>query len=67
MSAINVIKRGVVPELEPMQVTCRKCKSVLEFVPAAVKRVFDQRDGDFYSFDCPVCNATVTKAVKEAK
>ena len=26
-------------------------------------RVFDQRDGDFYTFKCPVCGHAVTKAV----
>jgi len=57
---IKVIRKGTPPEETPIQVECRRCRSVLEFVPASVKRVFDQRDGDFYQFLCPVCGTTVT-------
>lgn len=62
--SIKVIKRGVIQESIPRTATCRRCRSELEFVPAEVKRVFDQRDGDFYQFACPVCSATVTVSVK---
>lgn len=61
---IKVIKRGVVAESIPRITDCNKCHSELEFVPAEVKRVFDQRDGDFYQFACPVCSASVTVSVK---
>lgn len=60
---IKVIKRGVVKESIPRTTDCIKCHSELEFVPSEVKRVFDQRDGDFYQFNCPVCNASVTVSV----
>lgn len=61
---IKVIRRGVVKESIPRTTDCTICHSELEFVPSEVKRVFDQRDGDFYQFSCPVCNASVTVSVK---
>ncbi len=61
---IKVIKRGVVKESIPRTTDCTKCHSELEFVPSEVKRVFNQHDGGFYQFDCPVCNAYVTVSVK---
>ncbi len=60
---IKVIKRGVVKESIPRATDCTKCHSELEFVPSEVKRVFDQRDGDFFEFACPVCGKSVTRAV----
>ena len=61
---VKIIKRGEIPELAPMQATCNHCKTEVEFVAAEVKRVFDQRDGDFYQFDCPVCSRSITRAGK---
>ena len=61
---IKVIKRGVIAESIPRTTDCQKCHSELEFIPSQVKRVFDQRDGDLYSFACPVCNAPVNVSVK---
>ena len=60
---ITVIKRGVPKDEVPLQVDCRRCESILQFRPVDVERVFDQRDGDFYTFKCPVCGRAVTKAV----
>ncbi len=60
---MKVIKRGEIPEAKPIHVDCRNCRSEIEFVPIEVKRVFDQRDGDFYQFECPVCGKQITKAI----
>jgi len=60
---MKVIKRGEIPEAKPIHVDCGNCQSKIEFVPMEVKRVFDQRDGDFYQFECPVCRGMITKAV----
>jgi hypothetical protein len=60
---MKIISRGEIPEAIPLRVTCRNCHSEIEFVPSEVKCVFDQRDGDFYQFDCPVCRKSVTRAV----
>ena len=57
---IRVIKRGALPEETPRQAECRKCLSILEFIPKTVQLVFDLRDGDFYQFTCPVCGSNVT-------
>ena len=60
---MKVIKRGEIPETKPLNVTCNNCHSEIEFLPMEVKRVFDQRDGDFYQFDCPVCRKLVARSV----
>lgn len=60
---MKIIKHGEIPELVPMRATCSHCHAEVEFVAAEVKRVFDQRDGDFYQFDCPVCRRSITRAV----
>jgi len=55
--AIKVIVRGTPPQETIYRVNCRTCASVLEFRPSdpEIKYNSDQRDGDFYSFHCPVC------------
>lgn len=58
---MKVIRQGVIPEQQPMQATCSHCNAVIEFKPEEVRRVSDQRDGDFYQFACPCCGRPVTK------
>ena len=36
------------------------CKAVLEVEHRELRYVMDQRDGDFYQFDCPHCKKYVT-------
>jgi len=58
---MKIIKRGSDPRTEPIQATCRNCQTIFEFHLMEAKYSSDQRDGDFYSIACPVCNQTVTK------
>lgn len=60
---MRIIKPGIVPGTAPQTVTCRHCQAVIEFTANEVRRQFDQRDGDYYEFNCPSCTGFVTKAV----
>lgn len=60
---MEIVKRGQLPGDEVHECTCRNCRSVLRFKAGDVARVFDQRDGDFYRFKCPVCEQDVTVGV----
>jgi len=54
---MKLIKRGVDPKTVLRHATCNKCKSEYEFTLSdpEVKRTYDLRAGDFYSFPCQVC------------
>lgn len=56
---IKIIKRGVDPAKKLYQGTCHNCATVVEFPRSAAKYNADQRDGDYLSVDCPVCNQTI--------
>lgn len=58
---MKIIQRGTDPKSTPIRATCNNCQTVFEFHPIEAKYSYDQREGDFYSIDCPVCNKTVTK------
>lgn len=60
---MKIIKRGTDPKAEPLRATCNNCQTVFEFHPIEAKYSSDQRDGDFYSIACPVCNQVVTKDI----
>lgn len=64
--AIEILKRGIVPEKEQQFVqTCSHCKSRLQFLSGDARREFHagygQRDPEYYSYsiNCPVCKAVV--------
>lgn len=56
--AIRIVREP--PEDTPKQTTCSTCKSTLEYTSADVKHNSDQRDGDFDTFNCPVCRNQIT-------
>ena len=58
---MRVIEKGIPKQDRPITATCRHCESKIEFRPSEVERVHDQRDGDFYRFDCPVCKESVIR------
>ena len=59
---MKIIKQGTNPESQPIRGTCNHCHTVIEFHPMEAKYTSDQRDGDFYSIECPTCNRTITAA-----
>lgn len=64
---MKLIKDGR-SENKPVQVICGRCKSVLEVVPADVKRKhYDQRDGNCYEFVCMICTSSIHVDMKHTK
>ena len=55
---IEIIKRGTLPEEKKTEYTCNRCASVLGVARKDTTYVHDQRDGDFWKFQCPVCEET---------
>ena len=53
---IEIIKRGKIPQEKKYEATCYTCKTVFTALQEDGKVVNDQRDGDFVTFHCPVCN-----------
>lgn len=60
---MKIISRGDFPLRHVIRTSCRNCQSVFEFEPKEAERIEDNRDGDFYSIRCPVCDNIVTKSV----
>lgn len=56
---MKIIKRGTPPNENPYHVECRSCHSEIEFMRIEAKLVPDQRDGDFLTINCPVCNVEI--------
>ncbi len=64
--AIEVLKRGTIPELEQtFECACSHCKSKLKFTSADARREYHashgQRDPEYYTYhiNCPVCRAAL--------
>lgn len=60
---MEIIKRGSIPGEREHEVTCYRCKTVFRFKEHEAQKHYDQRDGDYLSIDCPVCDGIVTKNV----
>jgi hypothetical protein len=60
---VTIIKSGRSPRPQAHQLTCVGCGSVLRFHEYEGTRVSDQRDGDYFTFKCPICHRALTKAV----
>ena len=61
---MKIISRGEIPEKKPVRMTCDHCKTLAEFEQSEMRPVFDQRDGDYWSVSCPVCEREITKAIR---
>ena len=61
---MRIIKEGVKPSTE-VEFKCRKCGTIFAAVMnLEARRIYDQRDGDYWQCDCPLCNQFCTKAAK---
>jgi RNase P subunit RPR2 len=58
---MRIIRRGVLPEEKIYRASCNHCKTEVEFTGAEGRLKYDQRDGNFYTVTCPVCNNLITK------
>ena len=54
--AIQIIQRGVLPEAIRYKTKCRHCNTIFSFLKSDAHLTVDQRDGDFYTIECPVCS-----------
>ena len=61
---VEIIKRGVPRGEVVHDITCRFCKSELRFKEHEAKRHYDQRDGDYLSITCPVCQSVINKDIR---
>lgn len=58
---VEVLKRGTPPADVVYEVRCIQCKSQLSFKRSEAKCIHDQRDGDYLTITCPVCQHEVTR------
>lgn len=64
--AIEIIRRGHLPENDRFEAQCHNCKSYIAFLRSDGKLTFDQRDGDFLTVDCPHCGKSVHVSTRKA-
>ena len=53
---MKILKRGVKPEEKIYIGKCNICGTIVEAKGNEVKNTYDQRDGDYHTINCPVCN-----------
>jgi hypothetical protein len=58
---MRVIKPGKRPEDEEIELTCGHCGAVIAVVISEMECVPDQRDGDYYSIRCPMCQRRINR------
>ena len=54
--AIQIIQRGVLPAAIRYKTKCRHCNTIFSFLKSDARLIDDQRDGNFYTLECPVCS-----------
>lgn len=59
--AIEIIKRGQIPEEKKYRGCCSNCRTEFSFQQKDAKVSHDLRDGSFMTIACPVCKAAVYK------
>lgn len=65
--AIKIIKQGQVPAKREFVAKCINCKTEVEFLQEDGEVISDQRDGDYISIRCPMCNHPITKGLYDYK
>jgi len=63
---VKILKEGILPGDKVYKSTCRHCDTVFEFQAKEANLVGDQRDGNYYSINCPLCEniCTVSQSPK---
>lgn len=51
---MDIIIRGMLPEEKKYVATCSNCGTKVLYKLKEVKIHYDQRDGTYHEFDCPV-------------
>lgn len=52
---MDIIRKGQIPEEVSVTWTCTKCRSEIRAQRSEGEEHHDQRDGNFVTFVCPVC------------
>ena len=60
---MEILFRGTPPEEKEYTGECYYCKTKVKFKAKEGKTTYDQRDGNFISISCPVCNKPITVSV----
>ena len=60
---MKIIERGQHPKQKLYTVCCRQCQTKFEFERHEAEVTYDQRDGDFITVACPVCQTRCTHNV----
>ena len=53
---MRILKRGIKKEEIKYIGRCYSCSSIIEAIGKEIKHNYDQRDGDYNTIVCPVCN-----------
>jgi len=61
---MEIIKRGTPPGEKIHEATCNSCKTEVRFKESEGKITYDQRDGNYVTVMCPVCNSLIYKALR---
>jgi hypothetical protein len=64
---MKIIAPGKLPDDMVARATCGYCKCVFEFSRIEAKFTGCQRDGDFYTIDCPTCKKACHVGPKDFK
>lgn len=56
---MKILTKGKPKSERPWRGQCRDCESVIEAVKSELVITSDQRDGDFATARCPVCNLSM--------
>jgi len=60
---MKIIYKGTLPDKQKYEVRCYKCNSIIEFEKDEGIITFDQRDGNFITFTCPICNKPINVTI----
>ena len=63
---MKILEKGSLPEESIYRCRCCNCNTLYEFQRKEAVYVPEQRDGDYLTTKCPLCNRRNSTAVKEA-
>ena len=56
---MEILKKGELPQEKQADFNCNNCGSELRAKISEGKITYDQRDGDYVTFVCPVCGQNI--------
>lgn len=64
---MNIIKEGIKPKDRKYQLTCQTCATVFNIFEYEGTKSHDQREGDFISCKCPICDQIVNHQISPSQ